>query len=82
MYKIIQVDIWSRTKKSDSDSQCCYEYDSTQKPVTRYDSATLVTSIFNIIIKKSANPIKILQISWCMYLKNTKSLLASHKPLH
>jgi len=45
MYKIIQVDIWSRTKKSDSDSQCCYEYDSTQKPLTRYNSATLVTSI-------------------------------------
>jgi len=31
---MIQLDIQSRTKKSESDSQCCWESDSTQKPPT------------------------------------------------
>jgi len=43
---MIQLDIRSRTKKFDSDSQCCQESDSdsTQKPPTPYDSnsATLL----------------------------------------
>ena len=41
MQKMIQLDIRSRsqTKKSNSDSQCCYESDSdsTQKPPTPHD---------------------------------------------
>ena len=39
---MIQLDCQSRTKKSDSDSQCCQESDFTQKPPTPYDSATLL----------------------------------------
>jgi len=47
---MIQLDIWSvsRTKKSDYDSQFCQasDSDSTQKPPTPYDSATLVVVRF------------------------------------
>jgi len=46
---MIQLDTWSRsrTKKSDSDSHCCWESDSTQKPPTpcHSDSATLVLTL-------------------------------------
>jgi len=40
---MIPLDIWSRTKKSNSDSQFCQksDSDSTQKPLTPYDSAIL-----------------------------------------
>jgi len=39
---MIQLDIWSwsLTKKSNSNSQCCYESGSTQKPPTLYDSSS------------------------------------------
>jgi len=61
---MIQLDIRSRTKKSDSDGQGCQESDSdsTQKPLTPYDSvsATLLTSKQNLttvqVIKDSACP--------------------------
>jgi len=45
--KTIQLEIWRRTKKSDSDTQACQESnsDSTQKPPTPYESDTLLVTI-------------------------------------
>jgi len=51
--KNIQLDIrsQSRTKISDSNSQCCQESDSNQKPLTTYDIATLVIYVIHFLHK-------------------------------
>jgi len=48
MYKMIQLDTQSQTKKSDS--QCCQESNSTQKPLTHYDSATLLLQLVTFLV--------------------------------
>ena len=62
MQKMIQLDIRSRngTKKSDSDSQCCQESDSTQKPPTPYDSGSysatlLITNVLLQLVRDIIN---------------------------
>jgi len=61
---MIQLDIRSLSwkKQSNSDSQCCYESDSIQKPPTRYDSGsdsvTLLVNAFDVSVVGGNCPVR------------------------